>query len=125
MATKTSRPRLSFLIAAAFALSASVMPTKVKAADLYFDGAAGGTYPSFFSNPANWTDASSNPAFPSLTGDSLFFGYGSAVGANALIVSNLGSGYTFSGVTFADFDGLGSRQLAGGGVVTVCWSSRV
>jgi len=38
MATKTSsRPRLSFLIAAAFALSATVMPTKVKAANYFYD----------------------------------------------------------------------------------------
>jgi autotransporter-associated beta strand protein len=118
MATKTSRPRLGFLIAAAFALSASVLPTKVKAADLYFDGAAGGTYPSLLGNSANWVDALSNPAFPSLTGDSLFFGYGSSSVANTFYINNLAPGYSFTGITFADLDGLGSRQLAGGLLTT-------
>jgi autotransporter-associated beta strand protein len=33
-------------------------------------------------------------------------------------VNNLGPGYSFTGITFADFDGLGSRQLAGGSLST-------
>ena len=41
MATKNSRPRLGFLIAAAFALSATVLPNKAKAADFFYDNQGG------------------------------------------------------------------------------------
>ena len=110
MATKTSRPRLGFLIAAAFALSATVMPTKVKGADVYFDAVASPTGPSFFSYAGNWwTDSSSTVGtFPS-SGDNLFFGFGSGNPDNTAIYSDLGSAYSFNSITLSDDDALNSR----------------
>jgi autotransporter-associated beta strand protein len=113
MATKTSsRPRLSFLIAAAFALSASVMPTKVKAADVYYDGQVGG-YPSSWSTVGNWwTDAlRSAAAFP-VSGDNLFFGYASSGARNERFVNDIGATLSFNSINFTDLDGWAPRYLS-------------
>ncbi len=112
MATKTSRPRLGFLIAAAFALSATVMPTKVKAADVYYDGVAGPGYPSSFSAVGNWwTDAlSSTPTSPA-SGDNLFFGYSSPSIFNERFFNDIGATLSFNTITFTDLDGWTTRYL--------------
>jgi hypothetical protein len=113
MATKTSsRPRLSFLIAAAFALSATVMPTKVKAADVYFDAVASPTSPSFFSYAGNWwTDSTSTTASLPTIGDDLFFGFGSSNANNAAVIYDLGTTSPFNRLTFSNADGLNSRTI--------------
>ncbi len=112
MATKTSRPRLGFLIAAAFALSATVMPTKVKAADVYFDAVASPTGPSFFSYPGNWwTDSTSTTASLPTIGDDLFFGFGSSNADNTAIIYDLGAAFPFNSLTFSNADGLNSRTI--------------
>jgi autotransporter-associated beta strand protein len=120
MATKTSsRPRLSFLIAAAFALSATVMPTKVKAANYFYDNQG---VSSDISDVNNWF-LDSTLAAPAITApsssDGLFLGFSVAPfpGSNALYNDSL-SGGVFASLNFSDVPGF-VNYLVGGNSLTV------
>ena len=110
MATKTSsRPRLGFLIAAAFALSATVLPTKVKAANYFYDNSGSQEISdsnNWYLDPGLVTPAPSAPS--SL--DGLFIGFSplffSSPGSNGLINDPL-SGGVFASLNFSDSSGFG------------------
>jgi len=120
MATKTSsRPRLSFLIAAAFALSATVMPTKVKAANYFYDNQGASSDISdvnnWFLDPVSLAPAITAPS----SSDGLFLGFSVAPfpGSNALYNDSL-SGGVFASLNFSDVPGF-VNYLVGGNSLTV------
>ena len=104
MASRTSLPRLRFLVAAAFALSATMMPTTAKAASYYFNP-SGAAVSAQWSDVGNWTDATGVPAATApAAGDDLFFGSFAGNPFNVSIASGNNIGAVFNTLTLSDLD---------------------
>ena len=104
MASRTSLPRLRFLVAAAFALSATVMPTTAKAASYYFNPTPTAVSAQW-SDVGNWTDATGVPAATApAAGDDLFFGSFAGNPLNVSIASGNNIGAVFNTLTLSDLD---------------------
>ena len=97
-------PRLRFLFAAAFALSATVMPTTAKAASYYYNPTSAAVSAKW-SDVGNWTDATGVPATTApAAGDDLFFGSFAGNPLNVSTASGNDIGAVFNTLTLSDLD---------------------
>ena len=103
-------PRLRFLVAAAFALSATVMPTTAKAATFYLNPSAAATLQDW-SLLGSWTDSLGAPvASLPIAGDALVIG--GLANVNATAISNVGSNTPlYNSLTLSNTDGLLSHTV--------------